>query len=176
MPTAWPHAPTHWTFDPGTYIITSGIYQKQPLINTPDKRDEILKMLFACAAEFGWHLQAWAVMLNHYHIVGRCDAPQKIPVFIKKLHANTARYLNKEDKTQGRKVWHQFWDTHITNEKSWLARLRYVHTNPVHHGVVAHAEEYRWCSAAWLARNAKPGFVKTLETFKTDMVSVPDDY
>lgn len=176
MPTQWPHAPVHWSFEPGTYIITSGIYQKMPLLNTPEKRDEVLKMLFAYAAEFQWHLQAWAVMLNHYHIVGRTEDPQSLSRFIRKLHANTARFLNKVDLCEGRRVWFEFWDTHITNEKSWLARLRYVHTNPVHHAVVANAGDYQWCSAAWLARQANPGFVKTLEGFKTDLVSVPDDY
>jgi len=31
-------------------------------------------------------------------------------------------------------LWYEFWDTHLTFEKSWLARLNYVHQNPVKHG------------------------------------------
>ena len=34
--------------------------------------------------------------------------------------------------------------------KSYLARLNYVHQNPVKHGLVRVANQYRWCSAAWL--------------------------
>jgi len=30
-----------------------------------------------------------------------------------------------------------FWDTRLTFEKSWLARLKYVHHNPLYHGLVA---------------------------------------
>jgi putative transposase len=36
---------------------------------------------------------------------------------------------------------YEFWDTHLTFEKSWLARLHYVHHNPVHHGLAAVASD-----------------------------------
>ncbi len=176
MNDSWPHAPVHWGFEAGIYIVTAGIYHKQPLLDTPERRDLVLEQLFAYANEFHWHLQAWALMQNHYHIVARADDAANMASFIGKYHANTARALNLMDKAPGRRVWFQFWDTHITTEKSWLARLRYVHTNPVHHGVTEDADSYRWCSAAWFNRNANKSFVNTLERFKTDSVSVPDTF
>ena len=39
--------------------------------------------------------------------------------------------LNRIDDTPGRRVMYKFWDTRLTFEKSWLARLNYVHQNAV---------------------------------------------
>jgi len=62
--------------------------------------------------------------------------------------------------------------THITFTNSYLARLKYVHNHPVHHGLVACAENYPWCSAGWFARTARPAFRSTVAGFKTDTLSV----
>jgi hypothetical protein len=40
-------------------------------------------------------------------------------------------------------------------EKSWLARLNYVHQNAVKHGLVPIAHQYPWCSAPWFETNAR---------------------
>jgi putative transposase len=71
---------------------------------------------------------------------------------------------------------YEFWDTHLTFEKSWLARLNYVHQNAVKHGLVALANRYPWCSAPWFESNARSGFVKSVYSFKTDQIKVPDDF
>ena len=73
-------------------------------------------------------------------------------------------------------MWFQFWDSHITFERSYLARLNYVHQNPVKHGLVQLAENYQWCSASWFTQNGSPAFVKTVKTFKIDQLNVPDDF
>ena len=176
MISLWPHAPPHWTFEPGVYIVTAGVLKKAHLLDTEQKRDVALHHLSACSSEFGWQLQAWAIMSNHYHWVGRSDCPASLSRFIRKFHANSARDLNKLDNTEGRRVWFQFRDTHITNEKSWLARLRYVHANPAHHGITNNPEDYRWCSAAWLEKTASKSFRQTLANFPIDSVSVPDAF
>ena len=88
----------------------------------------------------------------------------------------TAKQLNTWDNTPGRRVWFQYWDSHITFERSYLARLNYVHHNPIHHGIAAVAEDYKWCSASWFAHNASSAFVKTVNGLKIDKINVPDDF
>ncbi len=73
-------------------------------------------------------------------------------------------------------IWYNFRDTHLSFQKSYYARLHYVHTNPVRHGLVLKPEDYPWCSAAWFKRTAKRSFVETIESFKTDRLNVPDDF
>jgi putative transposase len=173
----WPHAPKHWLFELGTNIVTTGTYQKLPHLNSPQRLDFFLESLFARAAEFGWGLRAWAVLVNHYHFVAQSPAdPGNLRQFMGKLHMQTAKEFNLRDHTPGRKVWYQFHEKHLTFERSYLARLHYVHYNPARHGVVPLAENYKWCSASWFARNASPAFVVTVKSFKTDQVEVPDDF
>lgn len=173
----WPHAPTHWLFEPGVYIITAGTYRKLPHLNSPSRRDLFQDYLFEYADEFGWNLRAWAVLANHYHLVAASPSdPGTLRRFLGKLHMQTAKHLNLFDETPGRKVWFQFWESRITFERSYLARLNYVHHNPAHHGVVRLAEDYKWCSAAWFTQNAPPAFVNTVRGFKVDRVHVLDDF
>ena len=102
--------------------------------------------------------------------------PRTLRRAISKLHTLSARELNRQDNQPGRKVWFQYFDTHITFPKSYLPRLKYVHQNPVHHGVTNCAENYPWCSAAWFARTARTAFRATVEGFKTDKLSVEDAF
>jgi len=92
------------------------------------------------------------------------------------LHEKTAKWTNKLDDAAGREVWHNFWETRLTYKQSYLARLNYVHQNPVKHGLVAVANQYLWCSAGWFERTARPAQVKTIYAFKIDKLKVLDDY
>lgn len=64
----------------------------------------------------------------------------------------------------------------MTYQRSYLARLNYVHQNPVRHGLVPVANQYPWCSAAWFERSASPAIVKSIYRFKINQVHVDDDF
>ncbi len=173
----WPHAPPHWTFNPGSYIVTASTYHKAHLLNTPEKKSMVQSLLFELAEERNIRLLAWAILSNHYHLVLSAEYPSPpIRDLIARLHNITATRLNRMDGTPGRKVWFQFWDTEITYSKSFLARLAYVHSNPVRHGIVKRAQDYPWSSMAWFERSAPRAFVETVASFPIDRVRVPDDF
>jgi len=54
----WPHAPAHWLFEPGLYIVTTGTYRKLPHLNSPPRLDLVQESLFNYAHEFAWNLRA----------------------------------------------------------------------------------------------------------------------
>jgi putative transposase len=158
-------------------MVTSGTYHKEHLFTGPDRLDLLQSSLFRLAAHYQWHLEAWAVFPNHYHFVAQSPAnTESLRRFIRHLHGDTAREVNRLDNSTGRQVWHDYWDTHLTFERSYFARLNYVHQNPVHHGVMPVANQYRWCSASWFERETPPARVKTIYSFKTDQLKVPDAY
>jgi putative transposase len=171
------HAPPHLLFEPGIYMVTAGTYQKLPHWNTPQRLDYLLAALFECAAEFGWQLQAWAVLANHYHFVATSPLdPASLRKFLSKLHMTTAKQLNQWDGAPGRKVWYQFWDSQITFENAYLARLNYVNHNPSHHGVVEDAINYRWCSASWFAENTSASLRGKVASCKVDKSGISDEF
>jgi REP-associated tyrosine transposase len=173
----WPHAPIHKLSESGAYMVTGGTYQKRHHLSDADRLDFFRDTLFDLGKEFGWHFQAWAILANHYHFVAVLpDGADNLSTFLSKLHMVTAKELNRLDEARGRRVWYQFWDSHITYQRSYLARLNYVHNNPVHHGVVEVATQYPWCSAAWFEGCAPAAFRETVGSFKTDQLNVVDDF
>jgi putative transposase len=176
-PRDWPHAPVHRLSEHGIYIVTAGTLNKEHLLNTPAKLDLVERLLLSLSKEHNWQLEAWAVMINHYHFVAR-GAPDSTPMseFLRKFHSRSAIDLNEVDGVEGRPVWYNFRDTRLTHQYSYLARLRYVHQNPVKHGLVLVANKYRWCSAAWFERAASRAQVKTIYGFKIDQLKVEDDF
>ena len=158
-------------------MVTCGTYGKSHLLNTAGKLDMFRHLFFDGLAEAGWELHAWAILSNHYHFIASSPSdPATLRRMISKRHTRSARELNAQDQQPGRKVWFQYFDSHITFTNSYLARLKYVHNNPVHHGLVACAQNYPWCSAGWFARNARPAFRATVEGFKIDALTVRDAF
>ncbi len=176
-PKDWPHAPVHRLSENGVYIATAGTFLKRLFFNTDAKRDLLERMLLSKSKQHGWQLQAWAVMANHCHFVARGNPDStNLGEFLRLLHYDSACALNEIDGQPGRRVWYNFWETRLTNQYGYLARLNYVHQNAVKHGIVPVANQYRWCSAAWFERMASPAQVKTIYSFKTDRVNVHDDF
>lgn len=173
----WPHAPSHLFLPNAAYMVTAGTYGKQRIFDNGPKLDYLLGLLFQEAERFQWMLQAWAVMENHYHFVALAPRNgQTLSSFIRSMHSKSARWVNRRDGTPGRKVWFQYWDTCLTYERSYLARLKYVHYNPVKHHIVRRAEDYRWCSMHWFLHNAKESLRKRISSFKTDKINVEDNF
>ncbi len=169
----WPHAPLHLLGDAGVYIVTGATHGRVPYFEPPERRTMLQDRLLETADHFGWRLQSWAVIPDHYHFMAESPGDATtLSAMVGALHSSTARWLNERDGTPGRRVWHQYWESQITFQRSYMARLGYVNRNPVKHGLARVPSEYPWCSAAWLKATASPEFVRAVASFKVDRVSV----
>jgi len=171
----WPHSPVHGLSLPGTFMVTSATYYKQKYFNTPDLLTLLTNLLLNLAEAHGWILQAWAVFPNHYYFVGESPHPATLRQFIGKLHSISAHRLSFEQNAPTRRIWFQYWDSQITFQRSFLARLDYVHQNPVRHKIIRNAALYQWCSARWFEQSTSPAFAKTVNSFPVDQLRIPDD-
>jgi putative transposase len=141
------HAPAHYFESHATYIVTAGTLKKEHLINSDQKKECVLTNLRQEIEKYKWELLAWVILINHYHILLKAsDHASSLAQLIRNVHTFSARELNKLDRCPGRRVWWNYWDTCITNERSYYARLNYIHWNPVRHGVVTRPEQYRFSS------------------------------
>ncbi|MDP9193227.1 MAG: hypothetical protein M3P06_16135 [Acidobacteriota bacterium] len=171
----WPHAPIHRFTTEGIFFATGSTYLKRHHYRDRQSLDAFADMFFGLARDHAISLQAWTFFSNHYHLVAQC-AGEALRLMLSELHSRQAIACNRRDNAEGRKVWYQFRDTELTFERSWLARLRYTHENPVKHGLVRVPSEYPWCSASWFERNASPSFVRSVRSFKIDRLNVIDDF
>ncbi len=177
LPRPWHHRPAHHFLPNTSYMVTAGTLHKQRLFHDAARLRLLNDLLLEVAQHHGWQLEAWAVFSNHYHWIGVSPADATtLKKFVSALHTRSAAELNKMDNTPARKVWFQYWDTCLTFEKSYLARLNYVHNNAVHHNLVPVAEQCEFCSARWFAANADPTFRRKVASFRCDQLNVPDDF
>ena len=176
----WPHAPLHQLGTRGAYFVTAGTYLKKHHFRGAERLRVLHRGLLTVAQDFGWRLEAWAVFSNHYHFIGHspADAPDALNLreMLSVLHVKTSCWLNGLDREPGRKVWYNYRESRLTYERSYLARLNYVHQNPVHHRLVPLANQYPWCSAAWFERTATPAMVKSIYRFRIEKVKGYDEF
>jgi len=175
---AWPHAPPHYLGGTGVYMITAGTYLKQHFFEGDLRLGFIQDLLLDTIFKHGWQVQAWAVFPNHYHFIAGTSAlsAASLPVLIREAHSISARWVNQQDGTSGRKVWYNYMESHITKEASHLARLHYVHANAVHHKLVSVANQYPWCSAAWFERVDTSARIKTVYGFPCSRLLGGDEF
>jgi putative transposase len=173
----WPHAPVHRLSEHGTFMVTGATLNKEHFFRGEELLTFLQDELLSLAKQYRVVLEAWAVFSNHYHFVAHTSGIEnQLATLISHLHTKTATEANRRDGTPGRVIWCNYWDTQLTFEKSYLARLHYVHQNAVKHGLVQVANEYRWCSASWFEGNATKSQIKTLYSFKIDRVNIDDAY
>ncbi len=138
-----PHNPPHLFLPNALYMLTASIYQRVPLIESPERKREWIVAFQKAAEIHGWQIIAWVVLHDHYHaIVQSPEKAETLPEFISSFHKFTARKWNDKDKLNGRKVWWNYWDTCIGAEPEYYHRLRYIFWNPVKHGLVEDPKKY----------------------------------
>ena len=162
----------------GTFMMTASTYGRGHHFGSRKRLRFLTNNLLEAADRFGWRLEAWADMANHYHWIGKSPdtGAEELGQLIASVHRVSSKFVNELDGTPGRKVWHNFWETRLTFEKFYLARLHYVNQNPVKHGMVLVAADYPWCLASWFSRHATPAFQKTVASFKIDRLKINDDF
>lgn len=174
---SYPHNPPHLFRPNAIYMITGAILGKRLLLNSNDRKKFFCQTLFGYVQHYGWELEAWAVLSNHYHLIARApENATNLSRLIQALHSKTAILCNALDGTPGRQVWYNYWDTCIDYERSYLARLHYVHTNPVRHGLVQDAQEYPFCSYRWFVERADANFRGQVFAQPIDRVRVRDNF
>jgi putative transposase len=175
----WPHSPPHRLSLGGVYFVTARCAERRHLLAADDMKDWFQESLFAVAEEFGWTLEAWAILSNHYHFIGHSpkspNGAESLRDMIRKLHSLTTREPNRRENQPGRtRLWQNFRETCLTHQRSYLARLHYVHQNAVHHKLVAVGSDYKWCSAAEFKQADTPAWLRTITSFRSDEIAAKD--
>ncbi len=176
----WPHAPPHRLSAAGVYFLTARAADQRHLLADDTMKDWFEEKLLSLAEDEGWRMEAWAILSNHYHFVahipdGGSEGAASLRKLVRKLHSLTTKELNRRECKPGRtRLWMNFRETHLTHQESYLARLNYVHRNAVHHGLVALATDWKWCSARRFVKAVSPAWVKTVASFRFDEIARKD--
>ncbi len=175
----WPHAPPHRLESAGVYFLTARTAEARHLLADDSMKDWFQETLFTVVEQFGWQLEAWAILSNHYHLIAHShpdgESAESLRRLVRKLHSLTTKELNRREDQPGRtRLWQNFRETHLTHQRSYLARLHYVHQNAVHHKLVSIGSDWKWCSARAFKEAVTPAWLKTITSFKYDEIAKND--
>ncbi len=155
-----PHTPAHLFRADAIHMITGAIYQKLDLIHTAPRKAKWRDSFVKASEIYDWNIIAWVVLNNHYHALVKSPKGNAttLPKYISSFHKFTSRLWNSEDETRGRRVWWNYWDACIRNERDFLTRLKHIFWNPVKHGLVERPEDYPFSNYKEYLRSWKTGF------------------
>ena len=146
------HHPPHWFQDNTWYALTACTFNRVPIFQADEKKALWRDQLKTLTIELHLSLAAWVILDNHYHLLIEFDNASELPHILRRLHGSTANAVNKLDDTLGRRVWQNYWDTCIRNERGYWMRFNYIHHNPVKHGLTHCMSDYEFSSYAYYLR------------------------
>ncbi len=144
-----PHSPPHPVREEIFYLLTAACYEHVRLMESANRRRQVLDMLFEQFINSGMELRAWVVLPNHYHLLACVTDFNALGNMFRLVHGPTSRQWNLEDNKMGRKTWYRFTDRAIRSERHYYTTLNYIHYNPVKHGCVKSPYDWAESSVHW---------------------------
>ena len=137
--------PLRLEFEGAFWHVTSRGNERKDIFREDRDRLLFLSLLAAAVKRFRWHLHAYCLMTNHYHLV--IETPFR--TLAKGMHWLNSEYVRIFNKRYER-VGHLFQGRYkgiLVDEQNYLDEVRrYTVLNPVRGGMVADPAEYRWSS------------------------------
>jgi len=147
------HSPPHLYKAEGWFLITAATYEHKHHFTAEEDRAWLLGELFKELEAVQINFAGWVVLPNHYHLLVQCNPLAIISEPLRRVHARTARELNRREDVEGRQVWYRFSDRLIRDERHYYTTLNYIHYNPIKHGYVKKALDWNCSSAHWYAEH-----------------------
>jgi len=152
------HHPPHVFIDNEIYFLTARIFESKPIL-IDARKDELLNFITRLFLENHYNIFAYVILENHYHILFRISNAKLFPKIINKLHGSLSYKWNKDEESSGRKIFQNYWDYCIRNERDFWTHFNYIHQNPIKHGLVRNLgdlKEYKYCSyKQWLDKKGE---------------------
>ncbi len=173
------HNPPHFFRSSSKYFITGAIYKKKYFLFTDEAKVRVFQSFNKGFNSLGWTLEDWVILHNHYHImVSAPDNAETLSAIMRDIHKFTALWIKKNinESKDAEKIWWNYWDTFITFEKSYYTRLNYILFNPIKHGLVEKAEDWKFGSYYYRYRKEEEYLMKLKKNYPYDKVKVRDDF
>ncbi|MFH0774642.1 MAG: transposase [bacterium] len=127
------HNPPHLFLPNTKYFITGATYLKRPFFATENSKEKLFNSIKMGCEKYHWVLEDWVILDNHYHLMlnAPCSADTLSKMF-NEIHRFTAIWLKKNilELKEEKRIFYNYWDSCITYEKSYWARLNYIYLIP----------------------------------------------
>ncbi|MFA6098889.1 MAG: transposase [Patescibacteria group bacterium] len=159
------HIPFHLYLDNQTYFVAARTFDKKKYFNSKEKLILLVNRLEQARRKFKITLHAWVALPNHYHILFALGKGTELSKIIKFINGGSSYDINKLDNTPGHKIWWNYWDRCIHEEKDFFKRFNYIHHNPVKHGYAAANGNYMFSSYNYYKNKLGKEFLNNTEYY-----------
>jgi putative transposase len=146
------------------HFITFSCYRRQPLLMKHGAAQMFEHALEEARVKYGFFVFGYVVMPEHVHLLVSEPERGTLATAIKAVKQSVARrqvklrLRQKDPHNQRTVVWgtqnkrpQHFWQTryydfNVCTSQKRVEKLKYIHRNPVHRGLVAQPEDWRWSS------------------------------
>ena len=139
-----------------SYFLTVVTHQRNPILID---NIELLRESFRNSKQkYNYRIDAIVILPDHIHMIITPELSTDYPKIIGAIKAYFSRYCDSkyyEDleqtssryKKRYKAIWQKrYYEQTIRNEKDFDLRLKYIEQNPVKHGLVCCADEWRYSS------------------------------
>jgi putative transposase len=127
--------------------VTQRGNNRQDVFLTDGDREFYLGLLRKRSGQYGLEVLGYCLMMNHVHLLVRPETTESLAQALGRTHFIYSQRFNAEHTRSGH-LWQARFYSCPAEETTLLAIMRYIEQNPVRAGIVTHAWEYPWSSAA----------------------------
>ncbi len=136
--------------------VTQRGNRRTDVFYSDDDRRAYLHFLRQYSERHGLAVWAYCLMTNHIHLIVVPQREDSLAKALRDAHTVYAMRFNTTTQQSGH-VWQgRFYSCPLDESHLWAA-VRYVERNPVRAGIVSHAVDFPWSSAAAHCGNAADG-------------------
>jgi len=101
-------------------------------------------------------LHGYVVMPDHYHVLVTLTGSASVSGLVRRAHSAFSHQVRQRMAVEGRVWQRRFYDHVARDERDFLARLSYMHDNPVNAELVKKPEDYEWSSFRYWEKGEGP--------------------
>ena len=126
----------------GLYHVTARGWEQRVIVDSDLDREDWLRLLDRVATRSNWHIFAWVLMSNHFHLFLRTPEP-KLSAGMHDLNSGYASLFNRRYRRVGSLFQGRFKAILVEDQSHAWELSRYIHLNPVRANMVDLPQEYR---------------------------------
>jgi putative transposase len=115
---------------------------RQPIFRENDNYVFALRLVKKYTSTFNISAMAYCLMPNHYHFLLRQDGMESAGLVPQRVFNSYTKAFNKRYGSSGTLFEGRYQAIHVDKDVYLLHLCRYIHANPVKHGLVSRLEEW----------------------------------
>lgn len=140
------------------HVYNRGVAKGNVFEDEKDKA-KFIELMAMVAKEFKFHIHAFCLMDNHYHILVQ-NTRENLSSGMRQLGAQYASYFNKRHNRVGHLWQDRFKSWYVLDTKYLFTLFKYIENNPVKAGLSRKIGEYPYCASYAILKDAIPLFLQ----------------